>query len=155
AGFRQLIVDTGAAQRLVVGSASEDFLETYGVTPILGRGIELGDTVEGAPAAVLLGHAFWQREFGGDRNVLDRSIRIQDKPVTILGVLPAGFYDDTQVWQAEQFRSAALDFRGSGTPVIARLRPGIALDQATRALNAVPVPSAKPGSPPARVILES
>ena len=62
-----LIVDAGTPQRLTVGEASEGFLETYGITPLLGRGFTVDDTREGAPAVALLGHAFWQRAFGGDR----------------------------------------------------------------------------------------
>ena len=54
-GFVPLIVETGTPQRLVVAEASEDFLETYGISPILGRGIQLEDTREGAPAIALLG----------------------------------------------------------------------------------------------------
>ena len=99
-GFVPLIVDTGTPERLTVAEASEGFLETYGITPILGRGIHADDTRDGAPAVALLGHAYWQREFGGDPNVLGRGIRIQNRPVTIVGVLPAGFYNETAVWQA-------------------------------------------------------
>ena len=79
-GFVPLIVDTGAPQRLTVGSTSEDFLETYGVSPILGRSIQADDTREGAPRVGVLGHAFWRREFGGDPNVLGRTIRIENDP---------------------------------------------------------------------------
>src|SRR5688572_29406153 len=72
-GFVPLIVEAGTPQRLIVAETSEGFLETYGVVPILGRGIQLDDTREGAPRIALLGHAFWQREFGGDPNVLGRA----------------------------------------------------------------------------------
>jgi predicted permease len=139
-----------------VAEASEDFLETYGITPILGRGIQLEDTREGAPAIALLGHVFWQRQFGGDPNVLGRDIRIQNRPVTIVGVLPAGFYAGTAVWQARQFSGMMLDRRGSGTPVIARLKPGVTLAQAKAALDAVTPASGMMATPAAaRVVIES
>ena len=156
-GFVPLIVDTGTAERLTVAEASEGFLETYGITPILGRAIQEADTRTGAPAVALLGHAYWERQFGGDPNVLGRGIRIQDHPVTIVGVLPAGFYTDTAVWQARQFNSAMLDRRASGTPVIARLRPGVTPARARAALDAV-TPAASlvgPASTPVRVVIES
>jgi putative ABC transport system permease protein len=156
-GFVPLIVDSGTPERLTVAEASEGFLETYGVSPILGRGIHADDTVGGAPGVALLGHAYWRRQFSGDPNVLGRTIRIQDRPVTIVGVLPAGFYTDTAVWQARQFNSVMLDRRGSGTPVIARLRPGVTLAQARAALDAV-TPAASlvgPTSVPVRVVLRS
>jgi predicted permease len=154
-GFAPLIVETGTPQRLIVAEASEDFLETYGIAPILGRSIQPDDTREGAPPVALLGYAFWQREFGGDRNVLGRDIRIQNRPVTIVGVLPAGFYSETTVWQAKQFSGGMLTGRGSGTPAIARLRPGVTLAQAKAALDAVTPASAGPTSTPAHVVIES
>jgi predicted permease len=156
-GFVPLIVETDTPQRLTVAEASEDFLETYGIVPILGRGIQVDDTREGAPPVGLLGHAFWRREFGGDPNVLGRVLRIQNQPVTIVGVLPAGFYSPTAVWQAKQFSPAWLENRGSGTPVIARLRPGVTLAQAAAALDAVTPWSTLSGPTPvpARVVIES
>ncbi len=155
-GFVPLIVDPGTPERLTVAEASEDFLETYGVLPILGRGIQLADTRAGAPAVALLGHAYWQRQFGGDRTVLGRAIRIQNKPVTIVGILPAGFYNDTAVWQARQV-PAPFDRRGSGTPVIARLRPGVTLAQARAALDAVTAAGSimGPVQRPAHVVIQS
>ena len=156
-GFVPLIVDTGTPQRLTVAEASEDFLETYGIVPILGRGIQVDDTRPGVPVVALLGHAYWQREFGGDREVLGRTLRIQNEPVTIVGVLPAGFYQETAVWQARQFPADELDHRGSGTPVIARLKPGVTLTQAQAALDVV-TPAATGSGPtpvPVRVLLES
>lgn len=156
-GFVPLIVDTGTPERLTVAEASEDFLETYGITPILGRGIHLDDTREGAPAVALLGHAYWQRQFGADPAVLGRDIRIQDRPVTIVGVLPAGFYTETAVWQARQFSGVMLDRRATGTPVVARLRPGVTLEQAMTALSAVTPASTLMGPTPVpvRVVVES
>jgi len=136
-GFVPLIVDTGTPQRLVVAEASEDFLETYGIVPILGRGIHLDDTREGATPVALLGHAFWQREYGADPNVLSRVLRIQEQPVTIVGVLPAGFYSETAVWQPRRYSRSSLESRGSGTPTIARLRPHVGLAQAAAELDAV------------------
>ena len=67
-GFAPLIVDTGTPDRMIVGEASEGFLETYGIFPILGRGIHAEDTRDGAQAVALLGHAYWQSAFGGDRS---------------------------------------------------------------------------------------
>ncbi len=137
AGFVPLVVDTGTPQRLTVASASEGFLETYGITPIFGRSVQADDTREGAPRVALLGHAYWQREFGGDPHVVGRSVRIQNEPVTIIGVLPRGFYQETAVWQASQFSSVMAQSAWFGTPVIARLRPGVTIAQARAAFEAV------------------
>ena len=141
-GFTPLIVDAGVPQRLVVASASEDFLEAYGVAPIVGRSLRIEDTRLGSPGVALLGHAFWESRFGGDPTVLGRTIRIQDEPVTIVGVLPAGFYNNTAVWQASQWTDSWLDRRGTGTPVVARLQPGVTPAQASRLLTAATLPDA-------------
>jgi predicted permease len=156
-GFTPLIVETGTPQRLIVAEASEGFLETYGIAPILGRSFGVDDTRDGAAAVALLGHAFWQREFGGDPSVLGRDLRIENEPVTIIGVLPSGFYQETAAWQARKFKGRMLEMRGSGTPVIARLRPGVTLAQARAALDAV-TPAGTllgPTPVPARVVIES
>jgi predicted permease len=134
-GFLPLIVDAGAPERLTVGEASEDFLEVYGVTPLLGRGIRIEDTREGAPLVALLGHAYWQTRFGGSPDVLGRVIRIAGMPATIVGVLPPGFYRETSVWQPTQIPASRTSRRGSGTSVVGRLRPGVTIVQAERALT--------------------
>jgi putative ABC transport system permease protein len=156
-GFVPLIVDAGTPERLTVAEASEDLLETYGIAPILGRGIQIDDTREGAPAVALLGYGYWRSRFAGDSGVLGRSIRIGNVPLTIVGVLPAGFYRDTSVWQAKRFAPAFLGMRGSGTPVVGRLRPGVSLKQAARELDALTVASTTfgPVPTPAHVSLES
>ncbi|MEO7190336.1 MAG: ADOP family duplicated permease [Vicinamibacterales bacterium] len=158
AGFSPLIVETNnASQRLTVGSASEDFLEAYGVSPVIGRGFSTDDTREGQPKAALLGYAFWQKEFGGDPGVLGRQIRIQNEATTIVGVLPVGFYDRTVVWEANQWPAAMVDRRGSGTPVIGRLKPGVTAAQAAKLLTDVtPAGSMLARDPvPVRVELDS
>jgi putative ABC transport system permease protein len=156
-GFVPLIVEAGTPQRLIVAEASDDFLETYGITPVLGRGFHADDTRRGSPPVALLGHAYWRQQFGADPNVLGRVITIEDRPVTIVGVLPAGFYSESAVWQAMQLSPAIADRRGSGTPAIARLRPGITIEQARAALDAVTPASPMRGPSPVRgrVVMES
>jgi predicted permease len=152
-GFTPLIVDTGSPERLVVANASEDFLETYGINPMLGRGIHLDDTRDGAPAVALLGYAYWRSRFAADPDILGQSLRIDDVPTTIVGVLPVGFYPETSVWRATQFVPAMVDRRGSGTPVLGRLKQGVSLAQATRILDQNT--EVKPTTTSARVILSS
>jgi putative ABC transport system permease protein len=147
-GFVPRVVDAGVPERVIVGDLSEDFLEVFGVKPLLGRSVEIADVREGARAVALLGHAYWQSHFGGTPDVLGRVIRIWPLqlgpgtiaaavPATIVGVLPAGFYRETAVWQPTQISAERTTSRGSGTPVNARLRPGITLTQAERELTEI------------------
>jgi predicted permease len=156
-GFLPRVVEAGQAERLVVGEVSEDFLEIFGVTPLLGRGIQIEDTREGAALVALLGHGYWQRRFGGTPDVIGRVIRIAGAPATIVGVLPAGFYRETAIWQPQQIPASGTNRRGSGTAVEGRLRPGVTLAQAERELTDLTRRTA-PGpaeAPDVRVTLES
>jgi hypothetical protein len=84
-GFVPRVVDAGVPERVIVGDLSEDFLEVFGLKPLLGRSAQIEDVREGAPVVALLGHAYWQSRFGGTPDVLGRVIRIDDVPATIVG----------------------------------------------------------------------
>lgn len=150
-GFLPLIVDSGTPERLSVADVSEDFVETYGVWPMLGRGLTAHDTRRGAPAVAILGNSFWRRRFAGDPAVIGRIIRLENVPTEIVGVLPADFYPETAVWRP--IRAYAI--RGSGTPVVGRLKPGISLEQAARDLDRVIDAAAGAQRPPPHTVLTS
>ena len=133
---RPVIVDAGTPERLTVGTASEDFLEVFGIVPILGRGITADDRRPGSPLVVLLGHQYWQTRLNGARDVLGRSIRVDDDRATIVGILPAGFYSETMVWRPHVVRPPMYAMRGTGVSVYGRLRPGLDIETAARELTA-------------------
>ena len=70
---------------------SEGTLEALGVHPELGRWLSHADQAPGSPEAVMLGYGYWQRRFGGDRAVLGRGIRVESRPMQIVGVMPRAF----------------------------------------------------------------
>ena len=70
---------------------STDTFGLLGERPVLGRGFLPEDDRSGAPVVALLGNAVWRSRFNGDRSILDRSITVNDVPVTIVGVMPEGF----------------------------------------------------------------
>jgi putative ABC transport system permease protein len=133
-GFVPRIVDAGTPERLVVGDVSEDFLDVFGIRALAGRTIQQDDLREGTPLVAVLGHAYWVSHFGAAPDVLGRVIRVDNAPATIVGVLPPGFYRETAVWVPSQVPTARIFARGSGTPVNARLRPGVTLTDAEREL---------------------
>src|SRR5262245_43781209 len=67
------------------------FMKILGVQPIKGRDFEASDDVAGAEKVALLSYGLWKRDFGGDENVVSKSVRINGKPATIIGVMPQGF----------------------------------------------------------------
>ena len=125
-----------APERLTVGTVSEDFLEVFGIFPILGRGITADDRQPGSPLVVLVGHQYWQTRLNGASDVLGRSIRVAGDRATIVGVLPAGFYPDTKIWRPHVEPSTWSAMRGTGVPVYGRLRPGLDTETAARELTA-------------------
>ncbi len=68
-----------------------NFFHVLGVEPMLGRQFTPEESIKGGPAAVMLSHAFWQRQFGGDRSLIGKAIAFDGKPVTVAGVLPESF----------------------------------------------------------------
>ena len=76
-----------------VGAAwvSGGYFETLGIVPFAGRLLQAADDEPGAAAVAVLSHAYWQRQFGGDRNVIGRTLTIEGQPVPIAGITPPGF----------------------------------------------------------------
>ena len=70
---------------------SGDFFRTLGVNPVLGRTITAADDRRGCPAIAVLSYDFWQREYGGATDVLERRLTLDSYPVRIVGVAPPGF----------------------------------------------------------------
>jgi predicted permease len=135
-GGRPVIVDAGTPERLTVGTASEDFLEVFGISPLLGRGITADDRQPGSPLVVLLGHQYWHTRLAGAPDGLGRSIRVDGAPATIVGILPAGFYPETMVWRPHVVPPRMYAMRGTGVSVYGRLRPGLDVETAARELTA-------------------
>ena len=90
AGF---LIGSGAEAR-AVGSLwlSGDAFSTLGVTPALGRLFDSSDDVPGCPPSVVLNHAFWAAQFGGDPQAIGRTLTVQNRPVPIIGVTPPEFF---------------------------------------------------------------
>ena len=124
-------------QRYTGGYVTEDFFRIVGVAPIMGRDFTADDNKPGAEKVTMLGYDIWQRDFGGDSNVVGQAIRINGKPATIVGVMPRGFAFPVseQLW-VPLYNEFPLKPREdptaqNGSPaMMARLKPNISLDQA-------------------------
>jgi len=81
----------GQPRRYIGAYVTPDFLRILGVAPAKGRDFRPDDNVQGADKVALIGHALWQRDFGGTDDIVGRSVRINGKPATIIGVMPEGF----------------------------------------------------------------
>ena len=144
------LVDSAQPERLEGYEIDEGYLGLYEVTPVIGRGIEPADTVVGAAPVVLLGYDYWQRRFGGSRDVLGQAIRFESSAATVVGVLPATFERSKAIWRPFVATPMLLTMRGSGKSVYGRLRPGVTVDQAAQQLTAAL--NGRPGARPGRSI---
>ena len=128
---------------------SWDLFEALHVPPALGRGFLPEEEAAGKHVAVL-GHGLWQREFGADPGIIGRSVRINGKSFTIVGVAPAGFVfpEDApavQLWttpaeeyvEGSEFHSLTVQRGARVLNVIGRLKDGITLDAARAQMDSI------------------
>ena len=92
---RLVLTGSGDPQRLRGVPVSKNFLNLLGVQPMLGRNFTDEECVLNGRKAVILSHAFWQQQFGGDTNIVGRTLNLSGNPTEIVGVLPAFFDFDS------------------------------------------------------------
>jgi predicted permease len=131
---------TGEAKPLDASFVTANYFSELGAVPRLGRTLlPAMDEVSGAAPVVFLGYASWQGHFGGDPSIVGRTIRLNNKPATVIGVASSQFsglgLGTTDVWalitQAPYFlagRASLTDFSDQGIHVLmwGRLRAGLA-----------------------------
>lgn len=131
----------GDPQRLSGANLGADVLRILGVQPALGRGFTPGDERNGTPDSVILSDSLWRSAFGGDPNVIGRTVRLDDDPYTVVGVMPAGFAFPTreaQLWLPLRFPPLLPGDRGNlYLTGIARLRNGTSIERARADLDVV------------------
>ena len=149
-GYARFNLNTTGESRMIPGLyASARFLDTLGVTPIIGRVFTEEADRRGSEPIAILSHGFWQREYGGDRAVLGRPITLDGNPFTIVGVTPPEFFGvrvgttfDVMIPLTNEaiIRGAesSLDRRSSWwLSLFARLAPGQTMAQAESRLRAL------------------
>ncbi|HKQ76024.1 MAG TPA: ABC transporter permease, partial [Blastocatellia bacterium] len=131
----------GEPERLKGGYVTANYLDVFGVKPVLGRtfaaeeGLE-GIDMEGGDRVVVLSHALWQRRFGADPAIINQMITIEKRNVTVIGVMPPQFQypPGVEIWlpfrfptsPQSVFRSREFHFLRP----VARLKPGVTRAQA-------------------------
>ena len=85
----------GAADRIAGAQVSHELLRVFGVSPILGRGFGPDDDKPGgANDVVLLTESLWRSRFGADAAIVGTSITLDERPRTVIGVVPDGIYTE-------------------------------------------------------------
>lgn len=129
----------GEPERTTCAYTTADFFRVLGVEPALGR-IYFDEDVPGGDLVTVLSHDLWQRRFGADPDILGKSILINNRSISVVGVMPPGFQfpSETQLWQPLQLNPARLAPRGQHyLSTIARRKPGVTLDQAQQEMDAI------------------
>src|SRR5262245_12640755 len=148
-------VDGGEPEDLAVRLVSASYFPTLGVTPVLGRTFDATrEPAEASMPFAVLSYEFWQRRFAGRPDVLDKTLTFRGGIVSVIGVMPPGFFGETigerpDAWVPLVMQSAVmpgrawlLDQPGSFEKVMflhafGRLRPGVSLERAQANVNVV------------------
>ena len=124
--------------RLGCAQVEGNFLSTFGISPVLGRNFTAQEDVPNGPRVALMTYGLWQSRFARDPNISGKTVLIDDRPVTIVGVLPANFEMPTLVHPDLLFPEALDEAReraGRVLRVFARLKPDVTLAQAQAAMQ--------------------
>ena len=123
-------------QRVAAGVTTADLFDVLGVRPAIGRPFEAAEEVQGKDGVVVISHGLWTRMFGADPGAVGRTVRLNGRERTVIGVMPRGFAfpsAQTELWVPLVLPPQAREARGSfGLYVVGRLAPGVSLERAKR-----------------------
>ena len=126
---------SGTPERLNGEGIAGDYFSALGVTPLLGRTLTAADD-EGETLVAVIGERLWERAFARSPEVIGRAMQLNARVYTIVGVVPASFTgrsDTSEVWVsmvASASKESRADRGGRGFAALARLAPGVSLEQA-------------------------
>lgn len=137
------LTGSGDPQRVAAAKITANLIPTLQVEPVLGRSFLPDEEKPGANRVVLLSHGLWQRQFGSDPSLLNRTIQLNGESYTVVGVMPPGFQFPAlrELWVPLILDPAKEPWRADRTnrnlAVFGRLKPAISVDQANADLAVV------------------
>jgi len=128
-------------ERLMSARISSSVFPMLGAEPMLGRTFTIGEDAPGQNV-VILSYGLWQRRFGADPGIIGRNLELNRQPYTVIGVMPKAFNfplrgpqgsEPAELWVPMAFTATELEGWGTNymNGVLARLRPGLAFEQAS------------------------
>jgi putative ABC transport system permease protein len=126
--------------RVSGANVSAGFFEALRITPTAGRLFLPADEIFGAPDVVILGAGIWARRYGGNTDVVGKTILVNARPHVVIGIVPERmrFPADSELWVPLRFQPGEMNQRQSFyLDVIARLKPGIPMQQAQTEMEAI------------------
>lgn len=131
-------------ERLTTGIASHDYFQMVGIKPVLGRLFDAHDEIWGNHRVALISHGLWQRRFSGDPDVVGKAVTIDGFDFTVVGVLGPELSrpvpntsEKPDLWRAFSFPDENPDRAHRAFYSVARLKPGVTLEQAQDELNRI------------------
>jgi len=143
-GFFTIADTTGVPERVGGVNVTVGFFPTLGADFALGRSFATEEDAPNGPRVLILSYGFWQRRYGGDRLIVGRTIDVNARPAIVIGVLARTFRHlepnperEADVFMPYQFDTANPNRGGHFIRAVARLRDGVALDQARAELSSL------------------
>lgn len=137
--WQPTLTGSGQPERLDGQRVTAGFFDVFRVRPAIGPGFDATHDVPNGPNVAVLSHALWQRRFGGDRTIVGRSISLDGGSYVVAGVMPQEFRSvlapSADLWSLLQYDLSQGRAWGHHLSGIARLRPGITPDDASRQTN--------------------
>ena len=137
----------GEPERILTAQVSADFFKVLGIQPVLGRDFRAEEDRPGGRRVAIVTHGLWLRRVGEDAPAVEQTIKLDDELVEVIGVLPKGFHFpeplDVEIVTplalgADQAsREAGMQNGMMSINVIARLKPGVTLNQAQSEMDSV------------------
>jgi putative ABC transport system permease protein len=148
AGFN--LTGVGKPLRVNAAQISASAFPLLGVSPELGRGFTEEEARSGSGHVVVLSNALWRNEYGGDRNILGKTVKLDEQSYTVVGVMPPSFHfpfdgaplsEMADLWVPDVFTPDRLApenrIREFGVGLIGRLKPGVNAEQAQQDISNV------------------
>ena len=144
-GNANLGADGAEPERVPRAGVTSSFFSVLGVQPFLGRTFVPEDDQPNATNVAIISHGLWKRRFGADQGIVGREIFISARPVIVIGVMPPGFDypQETQVWSTAMVVPAEEPRDNRSYSAIARLRPGVELQQTQTRISGINAQFAK------------
>jgi putative ABC transport system permease protein len=138
-GGTAVLIGNSAEYATATGVTSE-FFQIFGVRALVGRLFTEDELKPKSGGAAIISNAYWRSHFGGNANAIGRTLRIYDKPLTVIGVLPEGFRfpNNTDIWfPANSIFEESKERSSHNYRVIGRLKPGVSVEQAQAQLSSI------------------
>jgi putative ABC transport system permease protein len=131
-GWQMNLSGDGEPQVEDVVRATPDFFALLGAAPVLGRIFTNEELELGKDGVVILSDALWRSRYGADPKVIGRTIRLDTKPYTVIGVMPPGFqFNDTKLYVPLALTPKERDDHGMhGYSVLVKMKRGVSLQNA-------------------------